>query len=175
MIKTRTKKIAVQIVKILNGYGIKCEHDGYYNVIGFESEAKEKEAIELLNILKLEEDNKTCEVCNKIKPDVRFEGSEEKYICDNCLFEIKNGEKQKVTGDYNCVRCGKKCFDTYEFLNELNKRIWCNDCVDILCKEFQAKQEIKSSVTEKLQNSEGKVFKVDSVNSNSNRTKNKIS
>jgi len=33
-----------------------------------------------------------CEVCNKEKKDVRFEGSEEKFICDKCLYEIKKQE-----------------------------------------------------------------------------------
>lgn len=37
-------------------------------------------------------DNKTpCEKCKKIKPDVRFEGSEEGFFCDSCLYEMKGG------------------------------------------------------------------------------------
>jgi len=31
-----------------------------------------------------------CEICNKEKEDVRFEGSEEMNICDRCLQEKKN-------------------------------------------------------------------------------------
>lgn len=31
-----------------------------------------------------------CEICKKAKDSVRFEGSEEKFICDSCLMEIKN-------------------------------------------------------------------------------------
>jgi len=37
-----------------------------------------------------------CEVCNKKSEFVRFEGSEEKNICDNCLYklkELKGGKK----------------------------------------------------------------------------------
>ena len=39
-------------------------------------------------------DNKTpCEKCNKIKDSVRFEGSEEGFYCDKCLYELKGGLK----------------------------------------------------------------------------------
>ena len=38
------------------------------------------------------DENKLCEVCNKTKEDTRFEGSEEKYLCDECLNNIKHGE-----------------------------------------------------------------------------------
>ena len=34
-----------------------------------------------------------CEVCKKKNEFVRFEGSEEKFICDNCLIEMKGGIK----------------------------------------------------------------------------------
>jgi hypothetical protein len=30
-----------------------------------------------------------CEICHKIKKDVRFEGSQEINICDSCLIEVK--------------------------------------------------------------------------------------
>ena len=36
-------------------------------------------------------ENKLCEVCNKEKDDVRFEGSYEGFICDGCLFNLKGG------------------------------------------------------------------------------------
>lgn len=39
-------------------------------------------------------DNLTaCEKCNKVKDNVRFEGSEECFICDGCLFELRNEVK----------------------------------------------------------------------------------
>ena len=41
-----------------------------------------------------------CEICNKEKEDVRFEGSEEMNICDRCLQEKKTENKTKT---YNCV------------------------------------------------------------------------
>ena len=28
-----------------------------------------------------------------------------------------------------CIKCGKKFKDSYDQLNELNKRVWCNSCV----------------------------------------------
>jgi hypothetical protein len=34
-----------------------------------------------------------CEVCKKKKPDVRFEGSVEKHLCDRCLYNIKQKER----------------------------------------------------------------------------------
>ena len=35
-----------------------------------------------------------CEVCFKKSEFVRFEGSEEKNICDKCLYELKGGKKE---------------------------------------------------------------------------------
>ena len=35
-----------------------------------------------------------CEVCFKKSEFVRFEGSEEKNICDKCLTELEGGIKQ---------------------------------------------------------------------------------
>ena len=37
----------------------------------------------------------SCDVCGKTDFDVRFEGSFEGYICDNCLFDIKGKEWKK--------------------------------------------------------------------------------
>jgi len=35
-------------------------------------------------------DNDTlCEECNQLKDDVRFEGSYEGYICDECLYNLE--------------------------------------------------------------------------------------
>jgi len=43
--------------------------------------------------MEISNDNKTpCEVCNKIKDDVRFEGSFEGFICDECLIDLKGGK-----------------------------------------------------------------------------------
>jgi hypothetical protein len=42
-------------------------------------------------------ENNICEICKKKKKDVRFEGSEEKYICDKCLYELKR--KRYENGD----------------------------------------------------------------------------
>lgn len=40
-------------------------------------------------------DNSTpCEVCNKIKDSVRFEGETECFICDECLYKLKGGLKE---------------------------------------------------------------------------------
>ena len=41
-------------------------------------------------IIKDREKKMRCEICNKEKEDVRFEGSEEMNICDRCLQEKKN-------------------------------------------------------------------------------------
>ncbi len=30
-----------------------------------------------------------------------------------------------------CLKCGEEFEDNYALKNELNKRIWCNKCVDI--------------------------------------------
>ena len=38
-------------------------------------------------------ENLVCEVCFKKSEFVRFEGSEEKNICDKCLYELKRGLK----------------------------------------------------------------------------------
>ena len=36
-----------------------------------------------------------CEECLNNKKDVRFEGSEEAYLCDSCLFNRTNYTKMK--------------------------------------------------------------------------------
>ena len=33
-----------------------------------------------------------------------------------------------------CRRCGVEFEDNYKFINELNKRMWCDKCVKILWK-----------------------------------------
>jgi hypothetical protein len=40
-----------------------------------------------------------CDICNKVKEDVRFEGSKEKTICDSCLYKIKKGEIKEYIVD----------------------------------------------------------------------------
>ena len=40
-----------------------------------------------------EQDNLRCEKCHKIKDSVRFEGSEEAYLCDLCLYNMKGGKE----------------------------------------------------------------------------------
>ena len=37
------------------------------------------------------DNNTPCEVCHKVKSDVRFESSFEGFICDDCLEEAKRG------------------------------------------------------------------------------------
>ena len=32
-------------------------------------------------------------------------------------------------GKGKCIKCGKDFKDSYNDLNELNKRVWCNSCV----------------------------------------------
>ena len=59
-----------------------------------------------------------CEICNKEKEDVRFEGSEEMNICDRCLHKIKCcwNEEEKVwyetetisPDECRCLGCCKK-------------------------------------------------------------------
>jgi len=40
--------------------------------------------------MKISNDNNTvCVECDTVKDDVRFEGSYEGFICDNCLSKIK--------------------------------------------------------------------------------------
>jgi len=31
-----------------------------------------------------------------------------------------------------CNKCKKKFIDYYDLTNELNKRIWCNDCIKVI-------------------------------------------
>jgi hypothetical protein len=38
-----------------------------------------------------------------------------------------------------CSRCGKEFKDNYKFVNKYNKRIWCDECVDILYRTFKEK------------------------------------
>lgn len=38
------------------------------------------------------DNNTPCEICKKIKPDVRFEGSFEGFVCDECLEELKRND-----------------------------------------------------------------------------------
>lgn len=45
-------------------------------------------------INKINKEGLICEVCKKIKEDVRFESSFEGFICDECLFEVKNGKER---------------------------------------------------------------------------------
>jgi len=37
-------------------------------------------------------ENMVCEICGIEKNDVRFECKTECFICDNCLYELINGE-----------------------------------------------------------------------------------
>ena len=39
-----------------------------------------------------------------------------------------------------CIKCGKTFIDNYKFKNELNKRIYCKDCIDLLFKELIIKK-----------------------------------
>lgn len=47
--------------------------------------------------INLDNQNTPCEICNKIKDNVRFEGSFEGYICDSCLEEIKREENEELS------------------------------------------------------------------------------
>ncbi len=37
---------------------------------------------------------------------------------------------------YKCQRCEKECNDNYKNVNKLNVRIWCDDCVEIIKKNY---------------------------------------
>ena len=41
-----------------------------------------------------------------------------------------------------CLNCGEMFEDNYTYINEDNKRIWCNSCVSILYKKWK-KENIK--------------------------------
>ena len=58
-------------------------------------------------------ENKICEVCNKEKDDVRFEGWNEKYICDICLDSEKKETKCK-----ECNSCGGEMVAGFSFSEE---------------------------------------------------------
>jgi len=76
-----------------------------------------------------------CENCGKTKKDVRFEGSEEKNLCDKCLFDIKHGvvKPMKITKEMIkdihlecfCDRCNKMIPRQFRFTD------WENDKADV--------------------------------------------
>lgn len=37
---------------------------------------------------------------------------------------------KKMENKEICQKCGKEFEDNYKYKNELNKRIWCNECID---------------------------------------------
>jgi len=43
----------------------------------------------------MKDKNKVCEVCNKKKGNVRFEGLTESFICDGCLYLFKERRRLK--------------------------------------------------------------------------------
>ena len=70
------------------------------------------------------DENLKCEVCGKSKADVRFEGSEEKNICDSCLLKEK---KPKTKIIYHIFTDGR---DEYtESKKEALKiyKAWCKE------------------------------------------------
>ncbi|MEM4270830.1 MAG: hypothetical protein QXO70_01900 [Candidatus Pacearchaeota archaeon] len=40
---------------------------------------------------------------------------------------------------YKCEKCGVVCSDDYKEVNELNRRIYCNKCVEKMWKEKEEK------------------------------------
>ena len=45
-----------------------------------------------LNELLIKQEEKTCDKCGIKNDFVRFEGSEEGFFCDKCLYELKGGK-----------------------------------------------------------------------------------
>jgi hypothetical protein len=43
-----------------------------------------------------------CSICKKISNDVRFEGEQEQFICDNCLYNLRflNGGLKEMKGGF---------------------------------------------------------------------------
>lgn len=54
-------------------------------------------------------------------------------------FPLLNLESKKEI----CIKCGKEFTDIYPFKNKLNKRIYCNDCVDKLFKKHIINKTLK--------------------------------
>ena len=48
MIKCRTKKLAINGVKLINQRGIYCEFDNHYNIYAFKSVENEYKGLEIL-------------------------------------------------------------------------------------------------------------------------------
>lgn len=48
-IKFRTKQLAQDWCHLFNEKGIKCEYDGYYNVVGFESDEAVEKASKIMS------------------------------------------------------------------------------------------------------------------------------
>lgn len=48
------------------------------------------------------------------------------------ILKIENNEVS-IVNKCICNECGKSFEDNYPNINELNKRIWCNDCVREMC------------------------------------------
>jgi len=50
---------------------------------------------------------------------------------------------------YVCEDCGKECEDNYPFVNDMNRRTHCNECVDKLWKEYNDRKKLASDCRKK--------------------------